>query len=167
MERRLIIVAISALGLGTVFGKVGLLAAQENFRNGLSSIQSLSLIVATAILALGYHRKGCNSVAAGFLPICYWRSTRFFGGNSGREGKHHLAWSVHCTLGGLASVDRLSGRISVHGSSNGHCEFNPVLAYCVDNFLGRGFAFLRHTSPIFRLPVAENNLYRLDVELVE
>lgn len=77
------VVAALGLGLGAVFGVATMLVARENFRDIFSAIQSICLIVATAILAVRYYRKGCDSVAAGFLLYAIGETVTFSGATSG------------------------------------------------------------------------------------
>jgi hypothetical protein len=61
------IVAAIGLALGAVFGLVGTVVTQQNLRAAFWGIDSVGLVVATALLALRFFRKGKDCVAAGFL----------------------------------------------------------------------------------------------------
>jgi hypothetical protein len=67
MKRRLDMVAATGLVLGGVFGTAGTVVAQPYLRAVFWAIDGTSLVVASALLAVRYFRKGCDSVAAGFL----------------------------------------------------------------------------------------------------
>jgi hypothetical protein len=67
MKSPLNIVASIGLALGGIFGLLGTLVAQQNLRASLWAIDAVGLIVATALLALKWYRKGNDFVAAGFL----------------------------------------------------------------------------------------------------
>ena len=104
MKGRLIVVATLGLGLGAVSGVASMLAGRENFRDIFSAIQSLCLIVATAILALRYYRKGCDSVAAGFLLYAIGEAVTFSGATAGARasvtslGVWTALWAVSLLL---------------------------------------------------------------------
>src|SRR5437763_3387358 len=61
------IVAAAGLALGGVFGLVGTVVTAQPVRAAAWAIDSVGLVVATALLALKYFRKGNDCVAAGFL----------------------------------------------------------------------------------------------------
>jgi hypothetical protein len=61
------VVAAIGLALGGVFGMAGTMVAEQNLRAIFWGIDSVGLVVATALLALKFFRKGNDFVAAGFL----------------------------------------------------------------------------------------------------
>ena len=67
MKNPLNIVAVSGLALGGVFGLVGTVVTQQPLRATAWAIDGVGLVVATALLALKFFRKGNDCVAAGFL----------------------------------------------------------------------------------------------------
>jgi hypothetical protein len=67
MRNPLNAVACVGLALGGVLGMAGSLVARQDVRAASWSLDSVGLVVATAILALGYLRKEKLAVAAGFL----------------------------------------------------------------------------------------------------
>jgi hypothetical protein len=64
---RLDIIAAIGLAVGGAFGIAGTFVGQPAVRQELWAIDGVGLIVATALLALKYFRKGDDCVAAGFL----------------------------------------------------------------------------------------------------
>jgi len=67
MKNPLNIVAAVGLVLGGVFGLAGTLVAEPSLRAIFWGIDGVGLVVATAILALKYFRRGSDAIAAGFL----------------------------------------------------------------------------------------------------
>ena len=67
MKNALNVIAAVGLALGGVFGLAGTLVAEPNLRAIFWGIDGVGLVVATAILALKYFRRGSDMVAAGFL----------------------------------------------------------------------------------------------------
>jgi hypothetical protein len=61
------IVAVIGLALGGVFGLAGTMVEQANLRSLFWGIDGAGLVVATAILALQYFRRGNDALASGFL----------------------------------------------------------------------------------------------------
>ncbi len=61
------IVAAIGLALGGIFGLVGTMVADAKLRSASWALDGTALIVATALLALRFYRKGNDIVAAGFL----------------------------------------------------------------------------------------------------
>jgi hypothetical protein len=67
MRNPLNVVASVGLALGGVFGMAGTMVEKQNLRAIFWGIDSVGLVVATALLALKFFRKGNDFVAAGFL----------------------------------------------------------------------------------------------------
>jgi hypothetical protein len=67
MKNPLNVVAAIGLALGGVFGLIGTIVTEQNLRAAAWGIDSVGLVVATALLALKFFRKGNDFVAAGFL----------------------------------------------------------------------------------------------------
>lgn len=67
MRNPLSVVAAAGLALGAILGMAGTMAAASNLRAAFWAIDSVGVVVATAILAISYFRKGKDAVAAGFL----------------------------------------------------------------------------------------------------
>lgn len=67
MKRPLEVIAAIGLALGGIFGLAGTLVAQPYLRAACWAIDGTALVVAAAVLSVRYFRKGCDSVAAGFL----------------------------------------------------------------------------------------------------
>ncbi len=59
--------AAIGLALGGVFGMVGTVVTEPKLRAAFWGIDAVGLVVATALLALKFFRKGNDVVAAGFL----------------------------------------------------------------------------------------------------
>jgi len=66
--------AVIGLALGGVFGMVGTMVSEPNLRAAAWGIDSVGLIVATALLALKHFRAGNDCVAAGFLVFAMGES---------------------------------------------------------------------------------------------
>jgi hypothetical protein len=60
-------VAAVGLALGGIFGMIGSVVTASNVRSISWAIDGIGLIVATAILAVGYFRAGKDALASGFL----------------------------------------------------------------------------------------------------
>ena len=67
MKSRQNLIASVGLAIGGIFGMAGTFVPNEHLRNSFWAIDSVGLIVATALLALKFFRKGSDFVAAGFL----------------------------------------------------------------------------------------------------
>jgi hypothetical protein len=61
------IVAVVGLAIGGVLGMAGTFVAARNLQATFWAIDGVALVVATALLALHFFRKGTEVVAAGFL----------------------------------------------------------------------------------------------------
>jgi len=61
------VVAAIGLALGGVFGLLGTVVARQDLRAASWAIDGVGLVVATALLALKFFRRGNDPVAAGFL----------------------------------------------------------------------------------------------------
>jgi hypothetical protein len=64
---RLNIIAAVGLAVGGTFGLLGTVVTQSNLRAAFWGLDSVGLIVATALLPLKYFRSGNDTVSAGFL----------------------------------------------------------------------------------------------------
>ena len=67
MKNPVTVVAAFGLVLGGVFGMVGTVVTQRNLQAASWGIDGVGLVVATALLALKFSRRGNDVVAAGFL----------------------------------------------------------------------------------------------------
>ncbi len=67
MKNPLNVVAAIGLALGGVFGLIGTIVTEQNLRAAAWGIDGIGLVVATALLALKFFRKGNDFIAAGFL----------------------------------------------------------------------------------------------------
>ncbi len=85
-NRRVNVAASIGLALGGIFGLAGTFIAEENLRNIAWEIDGLALIVATTLLALKFFRKGCDTVAAGFLIFAIGESVMLSGMAAGLQG---------------------------------------------------------------------------------
>jgi hypothetical protein len=79
---------IAALGLvvGAVFGLAGTLAGSPHLQASLWAIDSVGLVIATALLALKYFRAGADVVAAGFLVFAIGEGVLLSGTGAGPSG---------------------------------------------------------------------------------
>ena len=79
---------LAALGLaaGAVFGMAGTMVAQPNQQAILWAIDSIGLVMASAILALKFFRKGREIVAAGFLVFAIGEGVLLSGTAAGAIG---------------------------------------------------------------------------------
>jgi hypothetical protein len=84
--KSLSIVAAIGLALGAVFGLAGTLLTQSNLRNTAWGIDALGLIMATALLALKFFRRGHDLVAAGFLVFAIGEAVILSGTAAGLAG---------------------------------------------------------------------------------
>ena len=73
-QGRLNILAVIGLALGAVFGMAGTFVSQPNLQNTLWAIDSVGLIMATALLTLKFIRKGNDLVAGGFFVFAMGES---------------------------------------------------------------------------------------------
>jgi len=67
MKNPMTVVAAFGLALGGVFGMIGTVVTQRNLQAASWGIDGVGLVVATALLALKFFRRGNDVVAAGFL----------------------------------------------------------------------------------------------------
>ena len=86
MKKSANIVAVIGLALGGVFGMAGTFVAARNLQAALWAIDGVGLIVATALLALHFFRKGNDIVAAGFLVFACASSVMLTGNATTAEG---------------------------------------------------------------------------------
>jgi hypothetical protein len=82
MENSLRTTVIAGLAIGGILGMAGTLVADDHLRAILWAIDGVALIVATALLALHYFRKGHDAVAAGFLVYAIGEAV-MLGGTAG------------------------------------------------------------------------------------
>jgi hypothetical protein len=94
--RKLDIVAATGLGIGAVFGLAGTVVSEAPLRQAFWAIDSVGLVVASALLTVKFLRKGCDCVAAGFLVFAIGESLLLSGTAAG------LAGSVPSFAGGVA-----------------------------------------------------------------
>lgn len=80
------IVAAIGLALGGGLGMAGTMVADQTFRAALWSIDSVGVIVATALLALQFFRKDKDLVAAGFLVFAIGEAVMLSGTAMSLEG---------------------------------------------------------------------------------
>ena len=85
-HRRLNIVAAMGLAVGAALGMAGTIVTQANLQNTCWAIDSVGLVMATALLALKYLRKGNDFVAAGFLVFAIGESVLLSGTAAGLAG---------------------------------------------------------------------------------
>jgi hypothetical protein len=83
---RLNIIAAVGLAVGGVFGLLGTVVAQSNVRAASWGIDSVGLIVATALLTLKYFRMGNDTVSAGFLVFAIGEAVMLSGTAATLEG---------------------------------------------------------------------------------
>jgi hypothetical protein len=83
---RLNILAVIGLALGAIFGMAGTIVTQPNLQNTLWAIDSVGLIMATALMTLKFFRKGNDLVAAGFLLFAIGESVILSGTAAGLVG---------------------------------------------------------------------------------
>jgi hypothetical protein len=79
MKKHLDVLVVIGLALGGVFGMVGTAVTATNVRAVSWAIDSVGLIVATALLALKYFRLANDCVAAGFLVFAIGESVMLSG----------------------------------------------------------------------------------------
>ena len=80
------VVAAIGLALGGVFGLLGTIVTESNLRAASWGIDSVGLVVATALLSLKYFRNGNDIVAAGFLVFAIGEGVMLSGTATTLEG---------------------------------------------------------------------------------
>ena len=80
------VVASAGLALGAVFGLAGTIVTESNLRNIFWGIDSLGLVMATALLTLKFSRRGNDRVAAGFLVFAIGEAVMLSGTAAGLTG---------------------------------------------------------------------------------
>jgi hypothetical protein len=80
------IIAALGLALGGVFGLAGAAVKQPNLQAILWAIDSAALVMAAALLAMKYFRKGNDVVAAGFLVFAIGEAVLLSGTAAGPAG---------------------------------------------------------------------------------
>src|SRR5688572_26788891 len=85
-NRPLNLVAALGLALGAVFGLAGTFVSQPQLQARLWAIDSVGLVVATALLTLKFLRQGHDFVAAGFLVFAIGQGVLLSGTAAGLAG---------------------------------------------------------------------------------
>jgi hypothetical protein len=67
MKNPVNMVAVAGLAVGGVFGMIGTFVAQRNLQAAAWGLDGVALVVATALLAMKFFRKGNDLAAAGFI----------------------------------------------------------------------------------------------------
>lgn len=80
------ILAAIGLAVGVLFGLAGTFVTNPSLQNTLWEIDSVSLVMATALLTLKYFRQGNDIVAAGFLVFAIGESVLLSGTAAGLVG---------------------------------------------------------------------------------
>ncbi|MBI3707471.1 MAG: hypothetical protein HY246_07310 [Proteobacteria bacterium] len=80
------VIAAIGLALGAVFGMVGTMVTQPNVQATSWAVDGVGLIVATALLALKYFRRGNDVAAAGFVVFAIGESVMLSGTAAGLVG---------------------------------------------------------------------------------
>jgi hypothetical protein len=80
------ILAALGLALGAVFGLAGTMAAQPNLQAASWAIDSVGLVMASALLALKFFRKESEITAAGFLVFAIGEGVLLSGTAAGAIG---------------------------------------------------------------------------------
>jgi len=116
-------IAVIGLALGGVFGFVGTVVTQSNLRSAAWGIDSVGLVVATALLALKYFRAGNDCVAGGFLVFAIGEAVMLSGTAASLEASvpafaaGTALWSAALLLTGVPKTFALWTRlISVVGA---------------------------------------------------
>ena len=85
-DRPLSILAAVGLGLGAVFGLAGTFAPQPHWQSVAWAIDGVGLVVAAALLALKFFRRGRDFVASGFLVFAVGEGVILSGTAAGSTG---------------------------------------------------------------------------------
>jgi hypothetical protein len=73
-DRTLTVTASIGLAIGGILGMAGTFAPSASLRGAAWGIDGAALVMATALLALWFYRRGHDVVAAGFLVYCIGES---------------------------------------------------------------------------------------------
>jgi hypothetical protein len=121
-QSKLDLIAAIGLGTGGAFGLAGTFVGQAAIRQELWGVDAIGLIVATALLALKYFRRGDECVAAGFLVFTVGESLLLSNTAAGLEasvpsfGAGIALWSASllmtCLPGTFATWCRLTGIVA-------------------------------------------------------
>ena len=84
--KKLNFVAAGGLAVGSVFGMAGTLVTDRYLQAILWSIDSVGLVMATALLTVKFLRKGCDVIAAGFLVFAIAEGVMLSGTAAGLTG---------------------------------------------------------------------------------
>jgi hypothetical protein len=84
--RKVNFVAAGGLAVGSVFGLAGTLVTDRYLQATLWGIDSVGLVMATALLTVKFFRKGCDVIAAGFLVFAIGESVMLSGTAAGLTG---------------------------------------------------------------------------------
>ena len=79
MQSPLNVIAAVGLALGGLLGMLGTVVAERNLQAAFWAIDGVALVVATALLALKFFRRGNDVVAAGFLVFTIGESVMLAG----------------------------------------------------------------------------------------
>src|SRR5579864_7083768 len=158
------IVASVGLALGAVFGLAGSVVVQPDLQAVLWAIDSLGLVMATALLALKYFRKGHDLVAAGFLVFAIGEAVLLSGTAAGPAGSVPSfaagtgLWATALLLVSvpqvLATVARVLALISAF--------FFAIVAARI--FWGRSTAADFRAFAVLRIPLPRHDADQFDLE---
>lgn len=85
-QRRLDLVSVAGLALGAVFGMAGTFVSHDALRQVFWAVDGVGLVVAGALLAVKYLRRGDDCIAAGFLVFALGETQLLAGTAAGLEG---------------------------------------------------------------------------------
>src|SRR6266705_361771 len=121
MKNPVNVVAVGGLALGGAFGMIGTFVAQRKLQAAAWSIDGVALVVAAALLALRFFRKGNDLAAAGFVVFAIGEGIMLIGTETTLAGSvpsfaaGTALWSAALLLTsipqGFASWTRLAGII--------------------------------------------------------
>ncbi|MGX9576409.1 hypothetical protein [Mesorhizobium sp. f-mel] len=156
-------VAATGLAIGGAFGLAGTFVASDALRETLWTIDSVALVVATALLTMKYQWLGNDCVAAGFLTFLAGESLLLAGNAAGLEA------SVPSYVGGISLWAAALVMVSAPNTFALWMRLTAVVAACCSRVglhdpLGRAFAADVVALARRRLSFPGPHLHRLDLD---
>ena len=130
------VVAAIGLALGGVFGLLGTIVTESNLRAASWGIDSVGLVVATALLSLKYFRNGNDIVAAGFLVFAIGEGVMLSGTATTLGRKRSFVCRGHGLVGSRTFAHQRSGRVRRLGPPGRDHWSNSLYHHGCENILG-------------------------------
>jgi hypothetical protein len=135
-DRPLNIVAAFGLALGAAFGLAGTFAPRPHLRSVAWAIDGVGLVVATALLAFKFFRRGRDFVAAGLLVFAVGEGVILSGTAAGSVGSIPSFGAGAGLWAAVLLLTKYSQRIPILGSARWRRDLSSLFHYVGENLLG-------------------------------